>query len=58
MLNGSDTFDFNESTVLGNQAPFFFDNCTFDIYTMCLTGAKMVIILEVISVFQTNSPSF
>lgn len=53
-----DTFDFNESTVLGNQAPFYFDNCTFDIYTMCLTGAKMVIIPEVIFRFSNKLPEF
>jgi len=53
-----DTFDFDENTVLGNQAPFYFDNCTFDIYTMFLTGAKMVIIPEVLFRFPNKLPEY
>lgn len=37
-------FDFNEQDVLGNQAPFYFDNSVLDIYTALKTGATMYII--------------
>ncbi len=34
------TFNINENSILGNQAPFYFDNSIFDIYSCLLTGAK------------------
>lgn len=40
------TFEFNDTTVFGNQAPFFFDNSVLDIYTTIFTGARMEIIDE------------
>lgn len=39
-------FNFDETTVLGNQAPFYFDNSIFDIYLMLKNAASMVIIPE------------
>lgn len=42
----SDTFNFNETTVFGNQAPFYFDNSILDIYSVLKNGSKMVIIPE------------
>lgn len=40
------TFSFDENTVFGNQAPFFFDNSILDIYSTLCLGASMVIIPE------------
>ena len=52
------TFNFDENVVLGNQSAFFFDNSTFDIYTMMYTGAEMVIIPEILFKFPTKLPDF
>ena len=42
-----DTFHINNSAVIGNQAPFYFDNSTLDIYLMYATGAMLNIIPEI-----------
>ncbi len=39
-----ETFRFDNSLVIGNQAPFYFDNSTLDIYLMLSTGATLVIV--------------
>lgn len=39
-------FGFTDKDVLGNQAPFYFDNSILDIYTTMKTGGTMVIIPE------------
>ena len=54
----SDTFNINENTILGNQAPFYFDNSIFDIYSMLLSGAKMMIIPETLFLFPSKLPEF
>lgn len=36
----------DQNEVLGNQAPFVFDNSTLDIYLMIFTGARLVLIPE------------
>lgn len=41
-----DTFKIDETSVIGNQAPFYFDNSTLDIYLMYATGATLNIIPE------------
>lgn len=41
-----ETFKIDSSSVIGNQAPFYFDNSTLDIYLMYATGATLVIIPE------------
>lgn len=41
-----DTFNLNENSTIGNQAPFYFDNSTLDIYLMYATGATLNIIPE------------
>lgn len=41
-----DCFSVDESYVIGNQAPFYFDNSTLDIYLMYATGATLNIIPE------------
>lgn len=53
-----DTFDFDENTVLGNQSAFYFDNSTLDIYTMFRTGAKMIIIPDVLFRFPAKLPEY
>lgn len=41
-----DTFRIDSTSVIGNQAPFYFDNSTLDIYLMYATGATLCIIPE------------
>ncbi len=52
------TFGIDENSVLGNQAPFYFDNSIFDIYSCLLTGAKMIIIPEALFMFPLKLPEF
>lgn len=52
------TFGIDETTKLGNQAPFYFDNSIFDIYSMLLTGAEMNIIPESLFMFPSKLPEF
>lgn len=40
------TYSINETHIIGNQVPFYFDVSTMDIYLMLFTGAKLVIIPE------------
>lgn len=42
----ADTFSFDEATVFGNQAPFYFDNSVLDIYSTIRNGCETVIIPE------------
>jgi amino acid adenylation domain-containing protein len=39
-----DEFAADEDTIIGNQAPFYFDNSTLDIYLAFATGATLIII--------------
>lgn len=39
-------FNIDSDTIIGNQAPFYFDNSTLDIYLCLATGATLVIIPE------------
>ncbi|MGA2243179.1 MAG: amino acid adenylation domain-containing protein [Verrucomicrobiota bacterium] len=41
-----DCYQVSESEVIGNQAPFFFDNSTLDIYLCLSCGATLVLIPE------------
>ena len=52
------TFNIDENTILGNQAPFYFDNSIFDIYSMLLCGAVMNIIPESLFMFPSKLPEF
>lgn len=52
------TFNIDENSNLGNQAPFYFDNSIFDIYSMLLTGSKMTIIPEKLFMFPSKLPEF
>ena len=40
------TYEVTNNDVIGNQAPFYFDNSTLDIYLMIITGATLNIIPE------------
>lgn len=41
-----ETYSITEKDVIGNQAPFYFDNSTLDIYLMVVAGATLNIIPE------------
>jgi D-alanine--poly(phosphoribitol) ligase subunit 1 len=41
-----EVYSISENEIIGNQAPFYFDNSTLDIYLMIVTGAKLIIIPE------------
>ena len=50
----ANTFDVDENTVLGNQAPFYFDNSVLDIYQMMKTGATLYIIPRTFFMFPAR----
>ncbi len=52
------TFGIDSTSKLGNQAPFYFDNSIFDIYSMLLTGAEMNIIPESLFMFPSKLPEY
>lgn len=47
----AETFGFNQNTVIGNQAPFYFDNSVLDIYSAVRNGAAMYIIPQTLYAF-------
>lgn len=49
-----DTFKIDSTTIIGNQAPFYFDNSTLDIYLMYATGATLCIIPEELYIFPAK----
>jgi amino acid adenylation domain-containing protein len=53
-----DTFDISENEVIGNQAPFIFDNSTLDLYLMLFTGATLYIIPEQLFMFPAKLLGF
>jgi len=52
------TFRFDETTVMANQAPFYFDNSTFDIYGCLQCGGKLILIPDVLMMFPVRLPEF
>lgn len=52
------TFDISEKEVIGNQAPFYFDNSVLDIYLMYATGATLVIVPESYYIFPVKLLEF
>lgn len=48
------TFKIDDSTIIGNQAPFYFDNSTLDIYLMYATGATLILIPETYYIFPAK----
>ncbi|MBR5116915.1 MAG: amino acid adenylation domain-containing protein [Lachnospiraceae bacterium] len=53
-----DTFAFDEETVFGNQAPFYFDNSILDIYSTLRNGATTCLIPERSFTFQRDLFAF
>jgi amino acid adenylation domain-containing protein len=41
-----ETFSVDETVIIANQAPFYFDNSTLDIYLMFAVGATLIIVPE------------
>lgn len=48
----ADTFAFDECTVFGNQAPFYFDNSILDIYSTLRNGSTTYIIPDICFTFH------
>ena len=49
-----ETFQVDSNAVIGNQAPFYFDNSTLDIYLMYATGATLCVIPEEMFIFPSQ----
>jgi len=47
-------FNINSDTIIGNQAPFYFDNSTLDIYLCFATGATLIIIPKYLFIFPVR----
>lgn len=47
-------FDINSETIIGNQAPLYFDNSTLDIYLSFATGATLVLIPKQLFIFPVK----
>lgn len=54
----TETYNISEKDVIGNQAPFHFDNSTLDIYLMLKTGATLVLIPEFYFAFPAKLIEF
>jgi amino acid adenylation domain-containing protein len=53
-----ETFNITNKEVIGNQAPFYFDNSVLDIYLMYATGATLVIVPESFYIFPAKLVDF
>lgn len=53
-----ETFGINSSDIIGLNSPFHFDNSIFDVYTTLLTGAKTIIIPEVLFMYPDKLMEF
>jgi len=53
-----DAFNITQNEVIGNQAPFIFDNSTLDIYLMIFTGATLYLIPEQTFMFPAKLLDF
>lgn len=54
----ADTFDFDQDTVMANQAPFYFDNSTFDIYGTLRCGGRLLLTPENLFLFPLKLPEY
>ena len=54
----TETFSFGENSVMGAQAPFYFDNSVHDIYGALYAGARLVLIPEKLLMFPSKIPEF
>lgn len=52
------TFAFDETTVMANQAPFYFDNSTFDIYGTLRCGGRLLLTPESLFLFPLKLPEY
>ena len=52
------TFAFDADTVMANQAPFYFDNSTFDIYGTLRCGGKLLLTPETLFLFPLKLPEY
>ena len=53
-----ETFGFDETTVMANQAPFYFDNSTFDIYGCLQCGGRLILIPDALMLYPVRLPEF
>lgn len=53
-----ETFKITNESIIGNQAPFYFDNSTLDIYLMYATGSTLIIIPDMLFSFPTDLVDF
>ena len=53
-----ETFHITQTDIFGNQSPFYFDNSILDIYSCLRTGAKLIIIPELLFQYQNKLPEF
>lgn len=51
-------FNTSNKTIIGSQAPFYFDNSVLDIYQMMLLGARLVVVPEEYYTFPTQLLDF
>ena len=54
----TETFGYDESTVMANQAPFYFDNSTFDIYGCLQCGGKLLLIPHTLILYPGKLPGY
>ena len=54
----TERFGYNETAVMANQAPFYFDNSIFDIYGCMLCGGKLILTPEMLFLFPSKLPAF
>ena len=54
----ADTFSFDEHTIFGNQAPFYFDNSILDIYSTIRNSSTTYIIPDIYFTFHKRLFSF
>jgi amino acid adenylation domain-containing protein len=53
-----ETFAIDEETIIANQAPFYFDNSTLDIYLMLAAGSSLIIVPEEYYAFPAKLMDF
>lgn len=54
----TERFSYDETTVMANQAPFYFDNSIFDIYGCMLCGGKLILTPEMLFLIPSKLPAF
>jgi amino acid adenylation domain-containing protein len=54
----TETFAFDTTTRLGNQAAFYFANSLFDIYGALYSGAEVCLIPEILFTFPSKLPAY